>query len=85
MVSFLYIATLVSTCVGALVLVLGFSGANSAPQEAAAAAAAIALAVIPYVFTRSVQLTKDFHERRATDKRVLALLEEANALAKSNR
>jgi hypothetical protein len=85
MISFLYIVTLLSSIVGFLVLVFGFSGAKSAPQEAAAAAAALAIAVIPYVFTRCVQLTKDYHDRRATDKRILALLEEANSLAKRDR
>lgn len=59
MIQVSYIVTLISTCFGFLVLVFGFSGAQSAPQEAAAAALAIALAVIPYVFSRCLQITAD--------------------------
>lgn len=80
MVRVLYGVTLIATAIGALVLVLGFVAAKSAPQEAAAAALAIAIAVIPYVFTRSVQLANDYAERRRNDQRLIALLEEANRL-----
>ena len=48
------IATCVGSCLGALVFVVGFLGANGAPQEASASAAGVALAVIPYCFARAV-------------------------------
>jgi len=72
MVQFCYVVTLISTCFGLLVLIFGFSGAQSAPQEAAAAALAIALAVIPYVFSRCVQINSD---RARSIKDAAALLE----------
>lgn len=72
MVQLCYVVTLISACFGALTLMFGFSGAQSAPQEAAAAALAIALAVIPYVFSRCVQITSD---RRSSQKRHEELME----------
>lgn len=79
MVRFLYVVTLLATAVGGFVLVIGLSHATSAPQEAAAAATALALAVIPYVFARCVQLSNDYNERRADSKRVISLLEDIRA------
>jgi hypothetical protein len=49
------VATLVGSSLGALVFVVGFLGANGAPQEAAASAAGAALAVIPYCFGRALK------------------------------
>ncbi len=45
--------SMVGSVVGALVLV----GGKGAPQEAAVAAIAVALAVLPYVFFRVLQLS----------------------------
>ncbi|MBJ2155288.1 hypothetical protein [Variovorax sp. IB41] len=56
MTSFLYIVTLFSSVAGAFTLASAFSG-GSAPQQAALAAVAIGLAVIPYVFSRCVQIS----------------------------
>jgi hypothetical protein len=67
--------------VAALVLAFGFLGASSAPQEAAAAALALGLAVIPYVFTRCVQLSNDYGARREFEEKMVALTERANELA----
>lgn len=85
MVPFLYIITLLSTVVGALVLLFSATGSQSAPQEAAGAAIAIGLAVIPYVFTRCVQLSNDFSHRRDTDSRIIKLLEERNGAPRNTR
>ena len=54
---FLFIITAISSSMGAIVLLLVFVGAKSAPQEAAGAAAAVALAVIPYIFSRCIQIS----------------------------
>ncbi len=59
MVQFWYVVTQISTAFGALTLIYGFSNAKSAPQEAAIAAVAMALAVIPYVFSRCIQISAD--------------------------
>lgn len=77
MVQISYIITLISTCLGALILTLGLSKAQSAPQEAAIAALAIALAVIPYVFSRCVQISSD---RARNIKDTAALLDAIRAL-----
>ncbi len=42
--------------IGGLTLIVGVHLATGAPQEAAVAAIAVAWAVVPYVFARSVQL-----------------------------
>ncbi len=47
--------TALSSAVGGIVGALGIITASSAPQEASIAAIAIALAVIPYCFTRALQ------------------------------
>lgn len=77
MVQISYIITLISACFGLLVLIFGFSGAQSAPQEAAATALAIALAVIPYVFSRCLQISAD---RARSIKDAAALLDAIRSL-----
>lgn len=74
MVQFFYFLTAISSGLGAAVLVLGFSTAKGAPQEAAAAALAIAMAVIPYVFTRCVQISVDRAQQLAALKAINATL-----------
>jgi hypothetical protein len=44
--------TALATVVSSLLFVSTMGAANGAPQEAAGAAMALAIAVIPYVFTR---------------------------------
>ncbi len=51
--------TQLGSIIGALLLIVGVSGANGAPQEAAAAAIAIACAVIPYCMARAVDERRD--------------------------
>ena len=58
--------TLLGAVLGAILFVTGFLDATGAPQQAAAAAGGVACAVIPYVFTRSIQATgRDTRERAA--------------------
>ena len=81
MVQFLYLVAWVGSVIGGLTLLYGIAASKGAPQEAAAAAMAIAFAVIPYVFARCVQLTKDHLERLDHQKKLIALLEKLSASA----
>lgn len=60
--------SMLGSVLGGIVLVIGFVTAKGAPQEAAVAALAVALAVLPYVFFRAIQLSaqtkmqREFHE-----------------------
>ena len=62
---FMGVMSIIGSILGGIVLLLGFMGAKSAPQEAASAALAIALAVIPYVFFRALQLSKQSEDTQA--------------------
>ena len=55
MVRAIWIVALGGSGLGALVFMVTMVGAKSAPQEAAGAGMALALAVIPYVFARACQ------------------------------
>jgi hypothetical protein len=73
----LWILVLLGSVVGGFILIGGFTSANSAPQEAAAAGLALACAVIPYCLVRSIQeLARDTFERDElrTQTRLLASL-----------
>ena len=74
MVGFFVIVTFISSCLGGIVLVLSFASANGAPQEAAGAALAMALAVIPYVIMRCAQIAED-RKSQAALTRIAELLE----------
>jgi hypothetical protein len=50
-----WVITAVAAALATLFFVSGTAEANGAPQEAAAAAMALAIAVIPYVFTRCIE------------------------------
>ncbi len=50
------VVTLLCACASAITLMDTLARASSAPQQAAGAAMAIAFCVIPYVFTRSVEI-----------------------------
>lgn len=78
---FMGILSIIGSILGAIVLALGFTGAKSAPQEASAAALAIALALIPYVFFRVLQLTK----QSADSKAMREALEAINRRDEANR
>ena len=53
--SFCRCVTLIAGCIASLVLTVTVFASNGAPQEAAGAALALAICVIPYVFTRMVE------------------------------
>ena len=73
--SFLWLFTLLGTCVSALIMFGTFVGAKGAPQEAAGYAMACAFAVVPYVFTRAVQGMTGMSRGAATNRIVKALEE----------
>lgn len=50
-----WIVTVVATLPGAYLLISAFMDAQSAPQEAALAAMAMAVVVVPYIFTRAME------------------------------
>ena len=52
----IWLLTIVGCLVGGLLLYITVTSASGAPQEAAGAAIAVACAVIPYCFARSLQL-----------------------------
>lgn len=78
MIQLSLIITLLSTCGAAFVLISGFSGSNSAPQQAAVAALAVAMAVIPYVFSRCLQIDADRRAQQAALNDILATLKAAH-------
>ena len=49
-----WIFVIIGSSLGALILLLTFFGGESAPQEAAGAGLAIAMAAIPYCFARAL-------------------------------
>lgn len=53
MTKLLWVLAIFGALFGGLILLVGVSGASGAPQEAAAAAIAAAMAVIPYVLARA--------------------------------
>ena len=56
--------TVLAACIAGAVLFITFAGANGAPQEAAGAAMAVAICVIPYVFTRACQAFTEMGRQR---------------------
>ncbi len=65
-----WFGTIMGACAGAFFMSSVFGSATSAPQEAAGAAMAVALAVIPYVFTRALSEMADVSQRHAASKEV---------------
>jgi hypothetical protein len=55
MKTFCFVVSLVAACIAAVVFVGTIEAANGAPQQAAGAAMALCIAVIPYVFSRSIE------------------------------
>ncbi|PWC54251.1 hypothetical protein ABNQ39_20865 [Azospirillum sp. A26] len=53
MTKVLWLLTAVASVIAGLVMFVGISKANGAPQEAAVSAMALGIAIIPYVFTRA--------------------------------
>ena len=52
---FMEIITYIAATLAGLILILGESSANGAPQEAAIAALAAAMTIIPYAITATIQ------------------------------
>lgn len=75
----LFVLPLIGSLIGALVLVVSIGGASGAPQEAAGAAIAIALAVIPYVLCRSIQIMGQESRASAASRVVDAITELRNS------
>jgi hypothetical protein len=50
-----FLCTFIGCLIGGMFLFMAVTSANGAPQEAAGAAIAVAFAVIPYCFARSIQ------------------------------
>lgn len=69
----LFIIPLIGSLLGALILVFALLSAKGAPQEASGAAVAIAVAVLPYVLCRSVQLMAQETRNKATDRLIEAI------------
>jgi hypothetical protein len=74
MVSVFYIIAALSSVLGGLVLIFTIASSSGAPQQAAGAAIAMALAVLPYVFARSIQITNQQSEARQRHLEILAAL-----------
>lgn len=78
--AFVYTLPLLGALAATLVILLTMGGATTAPQEAAGYAMACALAVVPYVFARAIDLaSKDNEEHR--DRQTKAMERLANKLA----
>lgn len=75
MITFFGIVAALGSVAGALILVLGMAAAKGAPQEAAIAAMAVAVAVIPYVIFRAVQVIKQAYLTRDFQKELLRRLD----------
>lgn len=56
MIRLLYLLPIVGALLGGLALLVGVVSAKGSPQEAASAAIACALAIVPYVLVRSLEI-----------------------------
>lgn len=72
---FLYVIAIIGAILGGITFVFGTVFASGAPQQAAVAAMAVALAVIPYVLARSVQIITQDGAKKRHDKQLLAKLD----------
>ena len=75
----LWVLTLLAAMAGALLGVAGILEAKGAPQEASAAAIALAIAVIPYCFTRACEKVAN-----VTQEQLAILMIQGQELAKMN-
>jgi hypothetical protein len=67
-----YGVTLVMSILATFTFIVGVAAANGAPQEASASAIALAMVVIPYVFSRCLE--KMSQERKNQAERIKAIL-----------
>jgi len=74
MLTFLYALTGIGSVIGAFLLVFTIVGSQSAPQQAAGAAMAIGLAIVPYVFSRCIQIIVSETSRRKENERLVTQL-----------
>ena len=63
-VGFCWVVTGFAACIAGALLFLTFKTANGAPQEASGAAIALAICIIPYVFTRACQAFTEMERQR---------------------
>lgn len=80
----LFFLPLIGSVIGGLILLFTVGGAKGAPQEAAGAAIAMAVAVLPYVLCRSVQLMAQESRNSATDRLIEALRESRGAAPRAS-
>jgi hypothetical protein len=74
-VNFFFFFPIVGSVIGGLLLLFTVLGSGSAPQQAAGAAMAVGMAVIPYVFARSLQIYSTDQRQKRHEERVRELLE----------
>jgi hypothetical protein len=72
---FFWLVTALAACLAGATLAATLATSSGAPQQAAGAAIALAIAVIPYVFTRTVEGWQEADWRRQ-------MLDEAKRAAK---
>lgn len=77
MKTFCWVVTIVCCIIAGIVLLTTSIGSNGAPQQAAGAAIAAALAVIPYVFSRAIA------ELTAPEKPIQKVMTEVERKAKA--
>lgn len=80
MVSVFYIIAALSSALGGLVLLFTIASSSGAPQQAAGAAIAMALAVLPYVFARSIQITNQQSEAKQRHLEIIAIIKASTQL-----
>lgn len=80
MITFFFSLSSLGAVGGALLLAFTLVSSQSAPQQAAGAALALGLAVIPYVFSRCIQIVVSETNRREENQR---LIDKLDALQKT--
>ncbi|CAA2106093.1 hypothetical protein [Variovorax paradoxus] len=80
MIAFFFSLTALGAVAGGALLAFTIFGSQSAPQQAAGAAMALGLAVIPYIFSRCIQIAISEGNRRDENQR---LLDRLDALTKA--
>lgn len=78
--SFIYAMPIIGSIAGTIVILMTMIGSRSAPQEAAGYAMACAFAVVPYVFARAMDLSRDTVDNN-TERQTRALEKLASTLA----
>lgn len=71
MITFFFSITAFGAVAGGLMLAFTLVGSQSAPQQAAGAAIALGLAVIPYIFSRCIQIAISETYRREESQQLI--------------